>query len=145
MRIAVIGAGYVGLVAAACFAELGHRVVCVDNNQAKIAALNSSRPPIYEEFLAELLARYHGSELTFTASLANGAKDAQVIFIAVGTPMLSSGEADLSYVESVTSEIARFIRAPTVIVAKSTVPVGTSAWIERCLVLNGCDRDNSLS
>jgi UDPglucose 6-dehydrogenase len=142
MRIAVIGSGYVGLVAAACFAELGHCVVCMDNDQARIAALNAGETPIYEEFLAELLARHRGRGLTFTTSLASAAKDALVIFIAVGTPTSAAGEADLSYVDSVSREIARVIKAPTIIVAKSTVPVGTSAWIERSLLLNGCDRSD---
>jgi UDPglucose 6-dehydrogenase len=99
MRIAVIGSGYVGLVAAACFAELGHRVVCVDNDHAKIAALDTGKTPIYEEFLTELLGRHRGLGLTFTTSLTDAVKEALVIFIAVGTPMSASGEADLSYVE----------------------------------------------
>jgi UDPglucose 6-dehydrogenase len=140
MRIAVIGSGYVGLVAAACFAELGHRVVCVDNDHAKIAALVAGKTPIYEEFLTELLGRHRGLGLTFTTSLSDAVKEALVIFIAVGTPMSASGEADLSYVESVSREIARIIKDPKIIVEKSTVPVCTSAWIERSLVLNGCDR-----
>jgi UDPglucose 6-dehydrogenase len=139
MRIAVVGSGYVGLVAAACFAELGHRVVCIDNDQTRIAALGAGETPIYEEFLAELLARHRGRGLTFTTSLASAVKDALVVFIAVGTPTSAAGESDLSYVESVSSEIARVIKTPTIIVAKSTVPVGTSARIERSLLLNGCD------
>jgi UDPglucose 6-dehydrogenase len=99
MRIAVVGSGYVGLVAAACFAELGHRVVCIDYDQTRIAALDAGETPIYEEFLAELLARHRGRGLTFTTSLASAVKDALVIFIAVGTPTSAAGEADLSYVE----------------------------------------------
>jgi UDPglucose 6-dehydrogenase len=140
MRIAVIGSGYVGLVAAACFAELGHRVVCVDNDHAKVAALDAGKTPIYEEFLTELLGRHRGLGLTFSTSLTDSVRDAQVIFIAVGTPMSATGEADLSYVESVSREIARVIKDFKIIVEKSTVPVCTSAWIERSLVLNGCDR-----
>ena len=140
MRIAVIGSGYVGLVAAACFAEMGHRVVCVDNDHAKVAALDAGKTPIYEEFLTELLGRHRGLGLTFSTSLAEAVKQALVIFIAVGTPMSATGEADLSYVESVSREIAKVIKEPKVIVEKSTVPVCTSAWIERSLVLNGCDR-----
>jgi UDPglucose 6-dehydrogenase len=140
MRIAVIGSGYVGLVAAACFAELGHRVVCVDNDHAKVEALEGGETPIYEEFLTELLARHRGAGLTFSTSLAEAVEEALVIFIAVGTPMSATGDADLSYVESVSREIARFIKSPKVIVEKSTVPVCTSSWIERSLVLNGCDR-----
>jgi UDPglucose 6-dehydrogenase len=140
MRIAVIGSGYVGLVAAACFAELGHHVVCVDNDHAKVAALNSGETPIYEDYLTELLGRHHGSNLTFSTSLNQSIRDAQVIFIAVGTPMSATGDADLSYVESVTRELAKSIKDYKVVVEKSTVPVCTSAWIERSLVLNGCDR-----
>ncbi len=140
MRIAVIGSGYVGLVAAACYAEMGHRVICMDHDHARVAALNAGQTPIYEEFLAELLQRHRGRGLTFSTSLAETVKQALVIFIAVGTPMSATGEADLSYVESVSREIAKVIREPKVIVEKSTVPVCTSAWIERSLVLNGCDR-----
>ena len=140
MRIAVVGSGYVGLVAAACFAEMGHRVVCMDHDHARVTALTAGQTPIYEEFLAELLQRHRGRGLTFSTSLAEAVKQALVIFIAVGTPMSATGEADLSYVESVSREIAKVIREPKVIVEKSTVPVCTSAWIERSLVLNGCDR-----
>ncbi len=140
MRIAVVGSGYVGLVAAACFAEMGHHVVCMDHDHARVTALTAGQTPIYEEFLAELLQRHRGRGLTFSTSLAEAVKQALVIFIAVGTPMSATGEADLSYVESVSREIAKVIREPKVIVEKSTVPVCTSAWIERSLVLNGCDR-----
>jgi UDPglucose 6-dehydrogenase len=139
MRIAVIGSGYVGLVAAACFAEMGHRVVCMDHDHTKVAALASGQTPIYEEFLAELLQRHRGRALTFSTSLAEAVKQAPVIFVAVGTPMSSTGEADLSHVESVSRDIARSISGPATIVIKSTLPVGTYAWIEQSLVLNGCD------
>lgn len=142
MRIAVIGSGYVGLVAAACFAELGRHVICVDNDHAKVAALNSGKAPIYEDYLPELLARHHSKNLTFATSVSQSVQDAQVIFIAVGTPMSATGEADLSQVESVTRELAKSIKGYKVVVEKSTVPVCTSAWIERSLVLNGCARDH---
>ena len=140
MRVAVIGSGYVGLVAAACFAELGHHVVCVDNDHAKVAALKAGKTPIYEDYLTEVLARHQGDNLSFSTSLGTSVKGAEAIFIAVGTPMSPTGDADLSYVESVTRELAKSINSYKVVVEKSTVPVCTSAWIERSLVLNGCPR-----
>ena len=141
MQIAVIGSGYVGLVAAACFAELGHTVVCVDNDHAKIAALNAGQKLIHEDYLQELLGRYHNTRLSFSTSLNEAVRESLVIVVAVGTPAAHSGEADLSYVESVTREIARSIDGYKVIVEKSTVPVYTNAWIQRSMVLNGCRRD----
>jgi len=138
MKVAVIGSGYVGLVAAACFAELGHEIICVDNDLAKISALNSGDPLIHEDYLPELLARHRGNKLTFSSSLADAVRECTVIIIAVGTPAAASGEADLSYVESVTREIARCADGYKLIVEKSTVPVYTNAWIHRSMVLNGC-------
>lgn len=142
MRIAVIGSGYVGLVASACFAELGHKVVCVDNDHDKIAALNSGECLIHEDFLPELLARHRGRDLTFTTSLTDAVQGSLVIVIAVGTPPAANGEADLSYVESVTRAIARSVQDYKLIVEKSTVPVYTNAWIQRSMVLNGCPGDH---
>jgi len=101
MRITVVGSGYVGLVAAACYAELGHEVICVDNSVEKIEALQAGRTPIHEEFLPELLKDYRGKALRFTTSLSEAVRASSVIFIAVGTPPCASGEADLSSVESV--------------------------------------------
>ena len=86
IRIAIVGSGYVGLVAAACFAEIGHRVVCIDKDEAKVAALQRGETIIHEEFLPELIARHQGERLQFTTSLAEGLKDSTVVFIAVGTP-----------------------------------------------------------
>jgi UDPglucose 6-dehydrogenase len=137
MQIAVIGSGYVGLVAAACFAELGHVVVCVDNDVERITALNAGETLIHEDHLPELLARHRGKDLTFSASLADGVKGALVIVIAVGTPTGVDGDADLSYVEAVTRAIAQSANGYKVIVEKSTVPVYTNAWIERGMLLNG--------
>jgi UDPglucose 6-dehydrogenase len=142
MKIAVIGSGYVGLVAAACFADLGHSVLCVDNNASKIEALNSGVTPIHEDYLPELLARHHGRNLVFTTSLADAVRQALVVVIAVGTPADANGEADLSYVESVTQVLARAVDSYKLIVEKSTVPVYTNAWIQRIMVLNGCHRDH---
>src|SRR6266536_4399176 len=99
LKIAVIGCGYVGLVAAVCLAELGHQVVCVDSDKAKLEALLSGEVPIYEDQLPELLARHRGRNLVLSGDLLAAARQAQVIFIAVGTPQSPSGEADLSYVE----------------------------------------------
>lgn len=141
MRISVIGTGYVGLVAAACLAELGHKVACVDSDHDKIASLNAGLTPIYEDYLKELLDRHRDTNLTFTGSLEQAVNDSQVVLIAVGTPISANGDADLSYVESVTRDIARAIRGYKLIVEKSTVPVYTSAWMQRVLALNGCDPD----
>lgn len=141
MKIAVIGSGYVGLVAAACFADLGHTVVCVDNDADKISLLNSGGTPIHEDYLPELLARHRGRNLTFTTSLADAVRESLIIVIAVGTPPGANGEADLSYIESVTRAVAHSVDEYKLIVEKSTVPVYTNAWIQRALVLNGCRRD----
>src|SRR5215813_1985043 len=138
MQIAVIGSGYVGLVAAACFAELGHQVVCVDNDLEKIKALSAGQTPIHEDYLQELLGRHRGKNLTFSSSVTDAVSQSLVVVIAVGTPAAASGEADLSYVEAVTGEIARSADRYKLIVEKSTVPVYTNAWIQRSMVLNGC-------
>jgi UDPglucose 6-dehydrogenase len=138
MKVAVVGCGYVGLVAAACLAELGHRVVCVDSDSDKIDALNAGESLIHEEYLPELLTRHRGRNLIFTTSSDDAIRESVVVIIAVGTPPTANGEADLSYVESVTRMIARSVDGYKLIVEKSTVPVYTSAWIERSMVLNGC-------
>lgn len=137
LRIAVIGSGYVGLVAGACFAELGHNVVLVDNDREKLSALERGVCPIHEEFLSELLERRRGKGLEFSADFTNAVCRSDLIFIAVGTPRREDGCADLSYVESVAREIAGAIDSYKVIVEKSTVPVYTSDWIRRVLLLNG--------
>ncbi|HVH87995.1 MAG TPA: NAD-binding protein, partial [Terriglobales bacterium] len=107
MKIAVVGSGYVGLVAAACFADTGHDVICVDNDEQKIAALDRGETPIHEQYLPELLDRHRGKGLHFSSSLPDAVRASSVIYIAVGTPPLESGDADLSYVESVAREIAK--------------------------------------
>ena len=101
MRIAVVGSGYVGLVAGACFADLGHKVILVDNDQAKVTALKAGECPIHEKFLPELLKRHRDHNLTFSDDLNQAVAASQAIFVAVGTPPTEQGEADLSYVESV--------------------------------------------
>jgi UDPglucose 6-dehydrogenase len=141
MRIAVIGSGYVGLVAAACFAEIGHHVICVDNDADKLHALERGETPIHEKFLPELFARHRGGRLKFSGTLHDPVVASDAIFIAVGTPAADTGEADLSYVETVSREIARAIQAAgdgyKIVVEKSTVPVYTSHWIRRVMELNG--------
>jgi len=137
IRIAVIGSGYVGLVAAVCFAEMGHNVVCVDNDQRKVDALRSGDSLIHENYLPELLERYRNTKVHFTSDLGEATREAEAIFIAVGTPQSGSGVADLSYVEAVASEIARSLTTYTVIVEKSTVPVYTNEWIRRVMERNG--------
>src|SRR3954471_14303967 len=138
MEIAIVGSGYVGLVAAACFAELGHKVICVDNDERKIAALVRGEIPIHEKFLPELLGRHRGERVRFSSSLENAVQKCQVIFIAVGTPAGQNGECDLSHVESVSRKIAEVADGtPKLVVEKSTVPVCTSQWIRKIMRLNG--------
>jgi UDPglucose 6-dehydrogenase len=139
VSICVIGSGYVGLVASACFAEMGHRVVCVDNDEARVKVLQEGGVPIFEEHLPELLARHRGLGLTFSGDLSAAVEQSEAIFIAVGTPQGDSGNADLSFVEAVVSGIARSINGYKVIVEKSTVPVYTNEWIRRVLYRHGVD------
>jgi len=140
VKIAVVGSGYVGLVAAACFAEIGHDVVCVDNDERKVAALESGDALIHEKHLPDLLERYRGSKIRFTTDLSEATRDCEAIFIAVGTPQSETGDADLSYVEAVACEIARSLTSYKVIVEKSTVPVYTNEWICRAIERNGVAR-----
>ncbi len=137
VSICVIGSGYVGLVAAVCFAEIGHKVTCVDNDEAKVKVLREGGVPIFERHLPELLAKHRGRGVVFTAGLGAAVERSEAIFIAVGTPQGDTGAADLSYVEAVVSEIARSINGYKVIVEKSTVPVYTNEWIRRVLHRRG--------
>ena len=139
VSICVIGSGYVGLVAAVCFAEMGHRVVCVDNDEARVKTLQEGGVPIFEEGLPELMAKHGGRGVEFTTDLGAATRRSEAIFIAVGTPQGDSGAADLSYVEAVVSEIARTISGYKVIVEKSTVPVYTNEWIRRVMHRHGVD------
>ncbi len=137
VQIAVVGSGYVGLVAAVCFAEMGHEVICVDNDQRKVDALKSGDTLIHELHLPELLNRYRNTRVRFMTDLAEATRECQAIFIAVGTPQSETGDADLSYVEAVASEIARSLTSYKVIVEKSTVPVYTNEWIRKVIERNG--------
>lgn len=139
VSLCVIGSGYVGLVAAVCFAELGHRVICVDNDESRVKVLCGGGVPIFEKHLPELLEKHRGKNVEFTTELARAVKECDAMFIAVGTPQGASGAADLSYVEAVVAEIARSIDGYKVIVEKSTVPVYTNEWIRRVLHRHGVD------
>jgi len=139
VSICVIGSGYVGLVAAVCFAEMGHRVICVDNDEAKVKTLREGGVPIFEDHLPQLLALHRDRGVEFTTDLAGAVQRSEAIFIAVGTPQGDTGAADLSYVEAVVSEVARHITSYKVIVEKSTVPVYTNEWISRVLHRHGVD------
>jgi len=141
ITIAVVGSGYVGLVAAVCFAEIGHHVICVDNDESKIALLRDGNVPIYEEYLPELLNRHRNTLIEFTTDLHTATQKAQAIFVAVGTPQTKTGSADLSYVDAVASQIARSITDYKIIVEKSTVPVYTNEWISRVIERNGVPRE----
>ena len=141
VSIAVVGSGYVGLAAAACFAEIGHRVICVDNDESKVKMLHDGGVPIHEDYLQELLNRDPQNKVEFTTDLCSATQQSQVIFIAVGTPQSKTGSADLSYVDAVASEIARSIDDYKVIVEKSTVPVYTNEWIRRVIERNGVPKE----
>lgn len=131
MNICVVGSGYVGLVTGACLADLGNRVICIDNDEKKIKKLKAGIMPIHEPGL-EALVRRNKKEgrLRFSTNLKEGVRKSEVIFISVGTPPRDSGEADLSFVESVSREIALSMPSYRLIVEKSTVPVNTGEWVE---------------
>ncbi len=135
MRIAMIGAGYVGLVSGACLADFGHEVVCVDNDEDKVVALRAGRVPIYEPGLSELVqANRSAGRLFFTTKLKEAARGARAIFIAVGTPSLAEvGSADMRSVHDAARAISEVIEDFTVVVVKSTVPVGAGDAVERIL------------
>ena len=146
VKIAMIGSGYVGLVSGACLADFGHSVVCVDTDAAKIASLQSGVMPIYEPGLAGMVAANAGEgRLAFTTDLATAVGQAQVVFIAVGTPSRrGDGHADLSFVHAAARDIAAAIKGYTVVVTKSTVPVGTGDEVERIIRTARPDADFSV-
>jgi UDPglucose 6-dehydrogenase len=135
MRVAMIGTGYVGLVSGACFADFGHEVTCVDKDKAKIAALARGEMPIYEPGLNDLVAiNTRAGRLKFTSELAPAVAAADAVFIAVGTPSRrGDGHADLSFVHAAAREIAQALDGFTVVITKSTVPVGTGDEVERII------------
>jgi len=135
LRVAVIGSGYVGLVSGACFADFGHQVACIDSDERKIEALNRAVVPIYEPGLDELVERnLHAGRLSFSTELAPAVREADVVMIAVGTPSRrGNGHADLSYVMEAARQIAEALEGFTVVVNKSTVPVGSGDEVERVL------------
>ena len=139
--IVVVGSGYVGLVAALCYAEMGYRVLCVDKDAEKMASLKAGRATIHEQFLPELLARHGNRSVVFTNDLGAAARQAQLVFIAVGTPQARGGKANLSYVEAAVKEIARNLDRYTIVVEKSTVPVYTNDWIGGVIESCGVSRD----
>lgn len=137
MNVAVVGTGYVGLVAGTCFAEIGHETVCVDIDENKIAALNSGKCPIYEPGLEPLIKKnMKKGSLSFTTDFDSAVRKSDVIFIAVGTPPKPKGDADLSYIENVARGIASAAKKPKIVVEKSTVPVQTCQKIKQVLDCN---------
>jgi UDPglucose 6-dehydrogenase len=134
MQLTVIGAGYVGLVSAVCFATIGHKVICVDHDAGKIARLKQNALPIFETGLEALFNETVGNgRLSFTDELSTAVKDAEVIFIAVDTPPMEDGRADLSSIMAVAHQLAKVCRAPSTIVIKSTVPPGTGRLVQRLI------------
>jgi UDPglucose 6-dehydrogenase len=135
MRIVLVGTGYVGLVSGTCFADFGHHVTCVDNDQAKISSLQRGEIPIFEPDLERLVqSNVSAGRLVFTTELVGPVGEAEAVFIAVGTPSRrGDGHADLSYVYSASREIAQALKGFTVVITKSTVPVGTCDEVERLI------------
>ncbi len=130
MNVAIVGTGYVGLVTGACLADFGHAVTCVDTSANRIEALNRGELPIYEPGLGEIVSRnVAAGRLSFSTDLAAAVRDALVVFVAVGTPEGTNGEADLSQVSAVATDLALALDGYRVIATKSTVPVGTGAWL----------------
>ena len=137
MLITVIGTGYVGLVSAVCLAEMGHQVIALDADKAKIEALSRGESTIYESLVPELLQRHNGKRLRFSSHLRAAVTASDVVFLAVGTPQSDSGEADLSQIEEVAKVIAPVIHRSTLVVEKSTVPVCTCDALRELLLRSG--------
>jgi UDPglucose 6-dehydrogenase len=144
MRVCVIGTGYVGLVTGVCLSHIGHDVICVDNNEEKVKLMQSGQSPIYEPGLSELMkSSSESGKLTFTSDLAKGVSHGEILYIAVGTPPLPTGESDTRYVEAVARGIGTHLKDEyKVIVNKSTVPIGSGDWV-RMLILDGNKESDS--
>ncbi|MDD5687458.1 MAG: UDP-glucose/GDP-mannose dehydrogenase family protein [Elusimicrobia bacterium] len=137
MKLAVIGTGYVGLTTGVCFAEIGHTVICVDNDKNKISSLKKNKIPIFEPGLEEILKKnIKNKKISFTTNIRDAVRKSEAIFICVGTPSREDGSADLSYIEDVASEIARNMDSYKLIVEKSTVPVETGEKVEMTIKRN---------
>lgn len=137
MKISIIGTGYVGLVSGACFADLGNTVICADNDPKKVARLKKGEIPIFEPGLAELVKKnVQKKRLSFTSSVKDAVMKSDIIFIAVGTPSLENGEADLTGIENVARNIALYMSGYKLIVEKSTVPVETGEWVRKTIAHN---------
>lgn len=143
MQISIIGSGYVGLVSGACFAQMGNKVICVDIDEDKISKLKKGIVPIYEPGLESMVQdNYQNNNLMFSSDLQQSMQDSQIVFIAVGTPMGDDGSADLQYVLSVAKSIGQYLEGYTVIVDKSTVPVGTADKV-KAVIQAELDKRNS--
>ncbi|SFS39007.1 UDP-glucose/GDP-mannose dehydrogenase family protein [Paenibacillus sp. 453mf] len=137
MKIAVIGTGYVGLVSGVCFSEIGNQVICVDNNPSKVEMLERGEVPIYEPGLKELIDKNKtAGRLSFTFDTTYAVQNSDIVLLAVGTPSLPNGEANLSYIEQAAKEVGTALNGFKIIATKSTVPVGTNEHIERIIKLN---------
>jgi UDPglucose 6-dehydrogenase len=146
MRVCVIGTGYVGLVTGACLAHIGHHVICVDNNEEKVKLMKAGQSPIYEPGLSEIMqSASKAGKLEFTSDLAAGVAHGEILFIAVGTPALPTGESDTRYVEAVAKGIGAHLNSGyKVIVNKSTVPIGSGDWVRRIVLDGVAERQQSL-
>ncbi|MDX1977838.1 MAG: UDP-glucose/GDP-mannose dehydrogenase family protein [Pseudanabaenaceae cyanobacterium bins.68] len=144
MKVCVIGTGYVGLVTGACLAHVGHEVICIDNNEAKVKLMQAGQSPIHEPGLPEILqGAIAAGKISFSTDLAMGVAHGEVIFIAVGTPALADGQSDTRYVEAVAKGIGTYLQSDyKVIVNKSTVPIGSGDWV-RMLILDGMGENGS--
>jgi len=131
MKLAIVGTGYVGLVTGTCFADLGNDVICADNDKKKISMLNEGGVPIYEPGLEEMIRKNSGNgRLSFTTDIKMAVEKSDIIFLCVGTPSRHDGQADLTYIEKVSRDIAECINSYKLIVEKSTVPVETGEWVK---------------
>lgn len=143
LKLAVVGAGYVGLVTAICLAEIGHVVTCIDRDEAKIEIMKKGKSPIYEPGLCELMTKnMTAGRLQFTSNNEQGLKDAAVIYIAVGTPENTDGSANLTFVEEVAITIAQTVKHDTIVATKSTVPVGTNNQLQKMMNFHKTDNVN---